>query len=296
MYNKKKIKIFAKKKNHFRNNNYLHNSQNNRIMNAVVTHIMQVSPTMKIFRIAPDGWELPQFSAGQFAALGLPGSANRVEGSDPDSEPVAPDKIIRRVYSIASSSKNNEFIEFYITLVRSGALTPRLFALNIGDKIELGKKAVGMFTLDQVSPEQNVVLVATGTGVAPYMSMLRSDALGTRTGKIAVLHGASNSWDLGYSSELVLLESLSSKLKYLPTILEPQREAAKWSGLTKFVQDIWVDKTIDNAFGFDLLPENTHIFLCGNPKMVEAMKIVLANEGFKEHTKKEAGQIHIESW
>ncbi len=265
-------------------------------MNAIVTHIMQVSPTMKIFRIAPDGWDLPQFSAGQFAALGLPGSAPRVEGSEPDAEEVEPDKLIKRVYSIASSSKNNEFIEFYITLVRSGALTPRLFALNIGDKIELGKKAVGMFTLDQVAPDQNVVLVATGTGVAPYMSMLRSDALGTRTGKIAVLHGAANSWDLGYSSELVLLESLTSKLKYLPTILEPQKEAAKWNGLTKFVQDIWSDKTIDKAFGSELKPDNTHIFLCGNPRMVEAMKTVLNSEGFVEHTKKEPGQIHIESW
>lgn len=265
-------------------------------MDAVVTHIMQVSPSMKIFRVAPDGWQLKEFKAGQFVSLGLPGSAARVEGADPDRDEVEPDKLIKRVYSIASSSKNEEYIEFYITLVRSGALTPRLFALNIGDKIDLGKKPVGMFTLDAVPEDQNIVLVATGTGVAPYMSMLRSDALGTRTGKIAVLHGAANSWDLGYSSELVLLESLSNKLKYIPTILEPEREAAKWNGQTKFVQDIWTDKLIDKAFGSELKPENTHIFLCGNPKMVEAMNDVLGKEGFKEHKRKEPGQIHIESW
>jgi len=265
-------------------------------MNAVVTHIMQVSPSMKIFRIAPNGWDLKEFKAGQFVALGLPGSAPRAEGSDPDREEVSDDVLIKRVYSIASSSKNNEFIEFYITWVRSGSLTPRLFALNIGDKIEMGTKPVGMFTLDQVAEDQNVVLVATGTGVAPYMSMLRSDALGSRSGKIAILHGAANSWDLGYSSELILLESISSKLKYVPTILEPEREVAKWNGLTKFVQDIWADKYIDKAFGSDLTPENTHIFLCGNPRMVEAMKNILNEEGFIEHKKKEPGQIHIESW
>ena len=266
-------------------------------MNAVVTHIMQVSPTMKILRVAPKGWDLQEFSAGQFAALGLPGSAPRVEGSDPDRDVIEnPDKLIRRVYSIASSSKNNEYIEFYITIVRSGALTPRLFALNIGDEIELGKKAVGMFTLSQVPENYNVVLIATGTGVAPYMSMLRSDALGGRTGKIAVIHGAANSWDLGYSSELVLLESMTSKLKYLPTILEPKREAANWNGLTKFVQDIWNEKLVDKAFGVELKPENTHIFLCGNPRMVEAMKTALDTEGFIEHKKKTPGQIHIESW
>ncbi|NOZ35277.1 MAG: ferredoxin--NADP reductase [Chlorobi bacterium] len=264
--------------------------------NAVVTQIIQVSPSMKIFRIAPDGWELPDFKPGQFTALALPGSAPRVADATPNPKEFDPDKMIKRVYSIASSSKSKQFIEFYISLVRSGALTPRLFALEIGDKIELGKKMVGMFTLEQVPEDHNIVLVATGTGVAPYVSMLRSNILGGGKRKIAVIHGAANSWDLGYSSELMLLESLSDRFTYIPTILDSQNEPAAWNGDTRFVQDMWADGVIDNAWGIKPMPDNTHVFLCGNPKMVESMFELLAKDGFKEHKRKEPGEIHIESW
>ena len=265
-------------------------------LNAVITQIIQVSPSMKIFRIAPDGWDLPDFIPGQFAALALPASASRVVDATPDIEEFEPDKMIKRVYSIASSSKSKQFIEFYISLVRSGALTPRLFNLEIGDRIELGKKMVGMFTLEQVPEDHNIVLVATGTGVAPYVSMLRSNILGGSKRKIVVIHGAANSWDLGYRSELMLLENISDRFTYLPTIIDVENEPAAWNGDTRFVQDMWAAGVIDNAWGIKPMPDNTHVFLCGNPKMVERMFEMLAKDGFKEHKRKQAGEIHIESW
>jgi len=264
--------------------------------NAIVSQIVQVSPSMKIFRIAPDGWELPDFISGQFAALALPATAERVAEATPDYEEYEEGKMIKRVYSIASSSKSKEFIEFYISLVRSGALTPRLFNLKVGDKIELGQRMVGMFTLEQVPENNNVVLVATGTGVAPYISMLRSNIMSNNKRKIAVIHGAANSWDLGYRSELMLLENLSDRFKYIPTIIDAKKEVAPWSGDTRFVQDMWAAGVIDEAFGEKPLPENTHIFLCGNPKMVESMYKHLEADGFKEHKRKSPGEIHIESW
>jgi ferredoxin--NADP+ reductase len=266
------------------------------ILNSVVTSIIQVSPTMKIFRITPDGWDLPEFEAGQFAALALPGSAERHPEADPDREDVEPDKLIKRVYSIASSSKAKEYIEFYITMVRSGSLTPRLFNLKMGDRIDLGKKAVGMFTLDQVPTGNNVVLIATGTGIAPYISMIRSNAMLAGKNHIAVIHGAANSWDLGYSSELNLIESISDKFNYLPTILEPQKEHAKWNGDTRFIQDMWTGNVIEKAWGFKPTPDNTHVFLCGNPKMTSSMQEALEKEGFIEHSKRTPGQIHVEKW
>jgi len=265
-------------------------------MNAIVTQIIQVSPIMKIFRVAPDGWELPDFISGQFASLALPASSERVADATPDYEEYEADKLIKRVYSVASSSKSKEFVEFYISLVRSGALTPRLFNLQIGDRIELGKKMVGMFTLEQVPEDNNVVLVATGTGVAPYVSMLRSNILGGGSRKIAVIHGAANSWDLGYSSELMLLENLSDRFTYLPTIIDVDNEHVRWNGDTRFVQDMWADGVVEKAWGVKPTPENTHIFLCGNPKMVESMFEMLEKDKFVEHKRKQPGQIHIESW
>ncbi|MCG8310174.1 MAG: ferredoxin--NADP reductase [Cytophagales bacterium] len=267
-----------------------------RALNSVVTHIMQVSPTMKIIRVKPDSWELPDFTAGQFISLGLPASAQRVADSEPEEKQYKEGKIIRRMYSIASSSVLTEFVEFYITIVRSGALTPRIFNLKVGDRVELGKKTSGMFTLDEVPGGNNIVLVATGTGVAPYISMLRSNALQKSNDKLAVIHGAANSWDLGYSSELTLIESMSDKFKYIPTILLPENEPAGWHGETRLVEEIWKNGVMEEIWGFKPTPKNTHIFLCGNPGMTSAMVELLGKEGFIEHARKSPGQIHIESW
>ena len=267
-----------------------------RTLNSIVTHIMRVSPTMIIIRVKPDAWDLPEFTAGQFISLGLPASSPRITDSTPDNEEHKPGKMIRRLYSIASSSVLKEYIEFYITIVHSGALTPRIFNLQIGDRIEMGKRTSGMFTLDEVPPGNNIILIATGTGVAPYISMIRSNALQKGLEKLAVIHGAANSWDLGYSSELNLLQSMSEKFTYIPTILMPEKEPGGWHGDTRLIQDIWLDGKMEKAWGIKPKPENTHIFLCGNPAMTEAMLKVLNSEGFTEHSRKIPGQIHIESW
>lgn len=265
-------------------------------LNGVVTQIIQVTSSMMIIRVAPDGWELPEFKPGQFCTLYLPSSAPRCPLSTPEEDEPAPHKMIKRAYSIASSSRSKEYLEFYITLVRSGALTPRIFALKIGDQIGIGQRCVGMFTLDQVPAGKNIILIATGTGVAPYISMLRTNALESDKGKIAVIHGAANSWDLGYSSELTLLQSISSKFSYIPTIVHPDLEPAPWNGHAMLVQDLWRSGVMEKTWGFKPTPENTSIFLCGNPKMVTSMIEALAESSFKEHTPKEHGQIHVEKW
>ncbi len=264
-------------------------------LNGIVTQVTQVSPIMKVIRIAPDGWKLPEFTAGQFCALYLPPEGPRCAEATDEPFPSKPDKMIKRAYSIASGSKTSEYLEFYVTLIHSGNLTPRIFALNVGDRIGVGQKFTGMFTLDQVAENKNVILIATGTGVAPYMSMLRSEAL-KRNHKICIIHGAANSWDLGYSSEIRLLESLYDELTYIPTILFPEKEPAPWSGLTKFVQDIYKDGHVSKTMGTEITAENTHVFLCGNPNMINDMTELLEDEGFQEHKKRAPGNIHSEKF
>lgn len=263
-------------------------------LNAVITQVVQISPMMKVFKITPD-WDLPEFKPGQFVALSLPASAPRCLEATEEYEKLDEDKQIKRAYSIASSSKSTDSLEFYITLVKSGALTPRLFSLKVGDRVGVGKKIVGMFTMNQVEEDKNLILIGTGTGVAPYMSMLRTDAL-NRKGKIVVIQGASNSWDLGYSSELQMLDDLYDKFTYIPTITEPEKEVSKWKKNTEFVQDMWTNKVIEQRCGFKPSPDNTHVFLCGNPKMIAAMKEVMGEDGFTVHSRKNPGQIHIEEF
>jgi len=264
-------------------------------LNSIVTQIIQVSPIMKIIRVKPDGWEFGPYKAGQFVALGLPAKAERCpEATEEHTKQADPEKLIKRAYSIASSS-TQQHLEFYITLVHSGSLTPRIFNLKHGGRIMMGKKAAGMFTLDEIPADQNIALIATGTGVAPYMSMLRSNAL-KRKGNIMVIHGAANSWDLGYSSELRLLANMFDNFSYYPTITEPGNEPSGWAGDTRFIEEIWKSGLAKEKWGFAPAPENTHVFLCGNPRMVTSMKELLAVDGFKEHKRKEPGQIHAEEF
>ena len=128
-------------------------------LNAVVALRTEISPWLIILRVVPDGWQLPDFAPGQFAVLGLPGATPRCAMAEPEEAPSDPNKLIRRAYSIASSSLTREYMEFYVALVTSGALTPRLFALNIGDRVWLSPRITGMFTLDQVPEGKNVVMI-----------------------------------------------------------------------------------------------------------------------------------------
>ena len=263
-------------------------------LNSIITQTVQVSPIMKIIKVKPDGWQFPAFNAGQFVGLGLPASASRCKEATAEHALPVEDKLIKRAYSIASSS-TDETIEFYVTLVHSGQLTPRIFDLKIGDRIWMGPKAVGMFTLDQIEEGKNVVMIATGTGIAPYMSMLRTNAI-KRQGNILVIHGAANSWDLGYSSELKLLASIFPNFSYYPTITEPEKEPAGWTGDTRFVQEIWKDGIAEKKWNMKPIPDNTHFFLCGNPRMIDTMKELLAKDGFTEHNRKVFGQVHAEEF
>ncbi len=265
-------------------------------LNAVVALRTEISPWLIVLRVVPDGWQLPDFAPGQFAVLGLPGSAPRGAMSEPEEPPSDPGKVIRRAYSIASSSLTREYIEFYIALVTSGALTPRLFALNIGDRLWLSPRITGMFTLDQVPEEQNVVLIATGTGLAPYMSMLTTHLVCGGTRRFAVLHGARHSWDLGYRSELLTLQHLCKNLLYSPVISRPQNEPVPWQGATGYVQDLWHSGIIAKAWGFAPAPDNTHVFLCGSPAMIDSAIETLGQDGFIEHSKRQPGQIHVERY
>lgn len=265
-------------------------------LNAVVSQKIEVSPGLIILRVIPQGWDLPDYKAGQFTVLGLPGTAPRHAFSDEEISLKDPEKLIRRAYSVSSASVNKEYIEFYITMVSSGALTPRIFALAAGDKIFLSKKFSGMFTLDMTEPDSNIVMLGTGTGLAPYMSMLRDDLPCNSERKYIIVHGARHSWDLGYRSELNTIANVCSNFTYIPAITRPNLEHIPWGGESGYIQELWERKVIQTKSGLEPTPENTHIFLCGNPSMIDTMVEVLELEGYKEHSNKSPGQIHLERY
>jgi len=265
-------------------------------LNAVVTFRNDLSPGLMILRVAPAGWAFPVFEAGQYVSLGLFGSAPRSRLAGPERLAPEPGKLIRRPYSIASSPENRAFLEFYINLVPTGALTPRLFNIGVGDRISLGSKVAGAFTLKSVPEEANVILIATGTGLAPYVSMLTSSSGLERRRRIALIHGVRQSRDLGYQSVFTTLQDHRSSFAYLPVVSRPQLEVSSWTGAIGHVQDVWNSDALEQAWGARPNPENTHVLLCGNPVMIESMIAILEADGFQQQTPRQPGQVHSEKY
>jgi len=265
--------------------------------NAIVAQRIEVTPSLIKLRVIPDGWELPDFTPGQYSALGLPMTAPRHEIAEAESHPPAnPTRMIKRAYSVASSSVAKEYLEYYVGLVRTGSLSPRLFALKDGDRLFISPKFKGLFTLSDISEEFNVALFATGTGVAPYMSMIRTELTQGLKRRFAVVHGACHSRDLGYHDELKALSLMSKEFDYFPILSHAHEEPIPWKGHEGFVQKLWTEKIIEETWGIKPSADNTHVFLCGNPLMIDAMVEILQGDGFVKHTRRVPGQIHVEEF
>lgn len=265
------------------------------LTNALVTERREVHSELIFLKVAPDGWQMEPFAAGKFAVLGLPGRAPRCENSEPDVQPVDQDKLIRRAYSIGSGPNDTDELEFYISLVASGGLSPRLLALQEGDRVYMAPKTKGTFTLEGVPDDQNLVLISTGTGLTPYVSMLRGQALENGR-KVAVFQGVRHSWDLGYDSVMRALCEKHSNLTYESTVSRAHLEKEPWEGNKGHVQELWKAGVLEQRWGFRPKPEDTHVFLCGNPGMVAGAQELLEAEGFALHSKSKPGNIHVEKY
>jgi ferredoxin--NADP+ reductase len=262
--------------------------------NASVVGREEINPQLLILRVQPNA-PLFEFTPGQFAVLGLLGREPRVPEAAREEPAAEPEKLIRRAYSIASASVERRYLEFYLTLITSGQLTPRLFALEHGSSLFLGPKASGVFTLDRVPPGKAVILVATGTGLAPYLSMLRTILIHETQRRFVVLHGARYSWDLGYRAELESLARLRPNFTYLPSITRPE-EDPHFRGHSGRIQTLIESGLIEKEAGVPLDPAQTEVFLCGNPDMVTTVKGLLVARGFKPDHGKEIGTIHVEEY
>ena len=248
--------------------------------NAQLAAKIDFGPELSLFRIVPNGWDLPHFKAGQFTTLGLNIS----------------DKLVRRAYSIASPPKIRDYIEFYIVLVKEGLLTPKLWDLKVGDFLYMSPKTTGNFVMDSLPEDQNIVMLGTGTGIAPFVSMLSQYMNPSMPRKFALIHGVRVSQDLGYRTALIHLSKLGSQVHYFPIISRPQNDPIPWKGLVGHVQDIWKSDAIETAWGFKPIPQNTHVFLCGAPQMIMGMTTDLKTKGYLEDAPSHPGNIHSEKY
>lgn len=260
--------------------------------NATVVGKILITPDLMILRIKADE-PRNKFIAGQYTSIGLLGKEMRSPNSVVPVEDSNPEELIIRPYSIASANIETQHFEFYISQVKSGQLTPRLFNLQQGSRIWLDDDILGIFTLNKTPEDCNIVMVATGTGLAPYISFLRSHLKEHTNIKLAIIHGAAYAWDLGYFSELNLIKTVFSNFFYFPTLLKPEDD---WTGLKGYIEKHLESGLLESQAGIEILPEKTHFYLCGNPNMVKSVSNFLFNKNYNKHTKECIGALHIEEY
>ncbi len=263
--------------------------------NAVVVAKKTFSPDLFILKVKLDK-PFERFISGQYVLLGLSSNSIRREGSEKEFKETKPDRMILRPYSIATSGHEPDLFEFYISVVTNGSLTPRLAQLNPGDRMMVGDKVRGFFTLETVpTTHKNIILAATGTGLAPYVSMIRQHAMKPYPFRFIILHGAPRSWELGYAEELTLHSHHLSSVTYLPSITRV-KEDPWWTGesgrITQYFQSAILSERFDVVFD----PNQTSVFLCGNPDMIQDVWQILESRGYTIYSTQNPGSLHTEEY
>ena len=145
------------------------------ITNATIVKWIEIHAGLAIIRIAPDSGSVPEFEPGQFITIGLPRDHPPICDTKqyPEHDPRWK-KLCRRAYSIASSTHSREHLDLFINIVEDGNLTPKLWEIKEQGRLWMDGKIKGDFTLKQIPANKDLVMIATGTGIAPYISMLQS--------------------------------------------------------------------------------------------------------------------------
>ncbi|MEM9695538.1 MAG: ferredoxin--NADP reductase, partial [Myxococcota bacterium] len=194
---------------------------------------------------------------------------------------------IKRSYSLASAP--GAPAELYLVRVEDGQLTPRLFELGVGDEIELTTSGTGHFVLDEVPDSAHRLwLIATGTGLAPYVSMLREGTVQRRFETIVVVHGVRYPRDLGYREELEAWAHRGD-IVYVPTATRQAAPGVLEGRLPALLRGGALEQPAP-------LDAEGHVMLCGNPAMIVDMAAALEERGLRKHRRRRPGHFSFEKY
>ncbi len=221
-----------------------------------------------------------RFSNGHFTMIGL-----RVN-----------DKPLLRAYSIASPNYE-EHLEFLSIKVEEGPLTSRLQHIQVGDTLIVGKKPTGTLLIDYLTPAKRLYLLSTGTGLAPFLSIIRDPETYAKFESVVVVHGVRQVDELAYHDLIVdhlpqhefLGEMISQQLRYYPTVT---RETYRNMGrVTTLIENGKLFKDLGLPA---LSQQEDRVMLCGSPGMLSDLKQMLEAQGFVEGNTSTPGDFVIE--
>jgi ferredoxin--NADP+ reductase len=219
---------------------------------------------------------LDAFEAGQFTKLAL----------DVDGERVA------RPYSLVNPPGAAP-LEFYYNVVEAGPLSPRLAALAAGDEVFVAPNPAGFLVLREVPEAENLWLISTGTGLGPFLSILRTEAPWARFRQVTLVHATRTVADQAYRA--MLAEVSQARGAQFALVSFVSREAAA-PALAGRVTEAIADGRLEAAPGVELSAARSHAMLCGNPAMVSDVTLALEARGMRKHRRRAPGHITVETY
>jgi len=224
-----------------------------------------------------------RFVPGQFARLGVPGAA---EGS-----------IVWRAYSIASAA-HDEHLEFFSVVVPGGAFTSRLSKLRQGDEIFVERRSYGFLTTDRFEAGKDLWMLATGTGLAPFLSILHDFATWESYDNLILVQSVRTQPELAYEDLIRSFDKseyyaqFAHKLRYARIVTREPVPGTLRDRVTKLL----ASGVLEENIGLKLDHDRSRIMLCGNPEMVEDSRKLLSERGFRISRRGDPGHLAVENY
>ena len=288
-----------------------------------VIEVTRWAPTLLSFKVTrPDGFK---FTAGQFVRLGIHGKdlqyfaqnhdaklitsetqgdeaqgheaqGHEAQGHEAQDKPIDLDGYVFRPYSVASSPYD-EFIEFFSVVIPEGEFTSKVNHIQVGDSLLLNTTPFGYLTLAryQLPLPNDLWLLATGTGLAPFLSILKTIDVWQQYQRIILVYSARTSQELAYQAEIGSIKSIygdnGAAFVFLPIVT---REA-DYAGEKARIPNLILSGKLTQLVGQKLDKERSHVMVCGNPQMVEDTKEALKSIGLTMNRRGE-GNIAVENY
>lgn len=232
------------------------------------------------FRISRDpGYH---FVPGRYARLGLADATG---------------EIVWRPFSMVSAA-HDEFLEFLVVLVEGGEFSRCLSKLKVGDPVLVEKADFGFLTLDQLAPGDTLWMLASGSGLGPFMSLLRDQAPWRSFKHLVLVHSVRQAADLAYRDDILATRDahaavgIGADLRYFPVVT---REAMR-GALSARIPQLVEDSRLETAAGLTLDVKKSRVMVCGNPELARDMRRLLTARGFATSRRGVPGQMAFEKY
>jgi ferredoxin--NADP+ reductase len=227
--------------------------------------------TSLIIDVPLDGYE-----AGQFVRVGLQDG----------------DAVVARPYSLVSTSQEAH-LEVYFNIVEEGPLSPRLFDLKAGDEVLVSDNPSGFLTVSEIPQCNHLWMIATGTGIGPFLSILKSAAAWQKFDKIILCYSVSYAEELAYQDVIEQIAvTHGEQFCYVPIVT---RETFA-HGLGKRVPTLMQDASLEQHTGLDINAENSHVMMCGSSDMITDVSAELVSREMKKHRRRDPGHFTTEKY